>query len=289
MPSVKNHAYELSGTLPRTPEAVPEREGISLSKALGLRLGARNGSLKTLGDGLVRQLAGVCGWVKDCFEPDFYSSAIPTAGEPVDRGFRWAEISWMPMSQYQWGRYDITGWMVDDVVTFLGWVNDSGEAPGSRRFGATASCVLPPGRMAPSVSGRWISAPIVNLSGTISGRAQPFSVWQPLEDEPAARCSLVCRQSIFQVDPGDPNPVLLAEREEVRTLFSHENGGASDAVLPGLQALPAVDFEIKRASADVVVELGIRFELTVKGGDSRISFNGDPVKLAFRPWEPVAY
>ncbi|WP_156901462.1 hypothetical protein [Azohydromonas australica] len=289
MPSVKNHAYELSGTLQPAPDAMPERYGTSLSKALGMRLGGHKGNLKTLGDGLVRQLASVCGWVKECFDSDFELSPIPAAGEPVDHGFRWAEISWTPMSQYQWGKYDITGWMVDEVVTFLGWVNDSGDAPGSRRFGATASCVLQPGRMAPSVSGRWISAPVVSLSGTISGRARPFSVWQPLANETAARCSMVCRQSIFQVDLENSNPVLLAEKEEMRMLFSHENGGIAEVVLPGIQAMPAVDFEIKRANADVVVELGLSFELTVKGDDSRISFNDDPVKLAFRPWEPVAY
>lgn len=74
-----------------------------LSKALGLRLGARKGNLKTLGDGLMRQLAGVCGWIRDCFKPDFDSSAIPAAGEPVDHEFRWTGTRWTPMSQSQWG------------------------------------------------------------------------------------------------------------------------------------------------------------------------------------------
>lgn len=289
MPSVKNHAYELSGPLQHAPDAMLEKGKTSLSKALGLRLGARPGHLKLLGDGLARRLTSVRGWVKDCFEPEISTSANTAAGEDVGHGFHWAETSWTPMAQYQWGKYDITGWLMDDVLTFLGWINDSGEAPVSRRFGATSSYVLQQGRMAPSVSGRWISAPVVNLSGTISGRARPFSVWRPLADETAARCAMVCRQSIFRVDFENSNPTLLAEREEVHTLFSHENGGASDAVLPGTQAMPAVDFEIERANTDVVVELGISFELTVKGDDSRISFNDDPVKLAFRPWEPLAY
>lgn len=141
--------------------------------------------------------------------------------------------------------------------------------------------------MAPPVSGRWVSAPIATCpEPSAAGRSHSVSVWEPLEDEPAAHCWLVCGQSIFQVDPGNLNPVLLAEREEVRTLFSHENGGVADAVLPGFQAMPTVGFEIKRTSVGVVVELGIRSELTVTGADSRISFNGDPVERAFRPWEP---
>jgi hypothetical protein len=97
---------------------------------------------------------------------------------------------------------------------------------------------------------------------------------------------MVCRQRIFQPDPEGTR--VLAQSEEVRTLFCHENGGSADAVLPGIQAMPAVDFEIQVPDTDILAELSIRFDFQLAGHDSRISFDDHPVRLSFRPWEPVA-
>jgi hypothetical protein len=233
-----------------------------------------------------RRLHGIYSRIRNCFKCEALAPAHRPACAPADRKFRYIDATWSPVSWYQWGQYDVVSWMADDVITFRGWVHERQGRSRKGSFGATASYALHPDGLSPSTSGRWISAPTVNVSGTLSGKTKPFTLWDLFEGEQCAWCWMVCRQRIFQAGPGGSR--VLAESEEVRTLFCHENGGASDTVLPGIQAMPAVDFEIQVPDTEILAELSIRLDFELAGDDSRISFGDYPVRLSFRPWEPVA-
>lgn len=210
----------------------------------------------------------------------------PTIPEPQDHNFWWARTDWFPDRWYKWGEHEITGaYRRDGVVEFRGWVyRKDGDFFGGS-FGATALFELQAARRPASPSGLLRSTPSVRVDGAISGQTDGFDVWQFWEGDYWSKCWMVRRQRIFQNGLG--GAILLGERSEVQTLFERENSdGKSTAPLPGLIAMPSLDFRAQGVADSVWVSLEVRFDYQLEGDASSLSFYEHPVEIAFSQWAP---
>lgn len=205
---------------------------------------------------------------------------------PTDHSFWWSKTEWTPANLYKWAEYEISGSMPGDAVVFYGWVAEHNGDLRQGSFWARAEFELQRNRVPPSRSNRWISAPTVDIRGTISGIAPAFDPWQPFDGDHWAKCSMTCAQRIYQHGFGGEDVELANQRETTR-LFDHENGGSTNYVLPGVRAMPAVEFPIPGVADSVWATLEIAFAYQVEGSGSFVDFAEDPVALTFRQWEPI--
>jgi hypothetical protein len=118
-------------------------------------------------------------------------------------------------------------------------------------------------------SGRFISHPLVEVSGSIVGWTGIYNVFLAADDK-WCKCRLHLRQTVVQ--PAFGGLIQLGEATDMRVLLDEENnGGAATAHLPGLIRMPAVSFEPVNSALSVLYIQEVRFEVELEG-DSGLWF-----------------
>lgn len=215
-------------------------------------------------------------------EPD-----VPAVPMPQDHQFWWAQTDWYPAQRYKWGEYSFDGDYRNGTVVLSGWHSRQDGDLIADSFGASASFELQANRRPATPTGLLRSAPVVRVNGAISGHSDSFDAWHFWEGDKWSKCWMVTRQRLFQYGLG--GPVILGESSETRTLFDRENkGGTETYALPGLLALPVLDFRVRAVEESVWASLEVRFDYQLEGDASSISFYDQPVQIAFEQWSPTA-
>ena len=170
----------------------------------------------------------------------------PPPPSPPDPSFWWA-------TTYPYRSNDFrTGWRKDGLW-FTGGANSTTQSLKSSRFGMTAYFELTPDRMPHSASGRFVSAPYVDLLGV-------FLAWTSEFQRGAGRLLgemlAAPRPAAVQFGLGQegPVPVVHAQNHERITLVDEANSGSSVRIrLPGRRDLqPLVVRDLKPGRQPVV-------------------------------------
>lgn len=194
-----------------------------------------------------------------------------------DGGFWWASTD-------AWGSGGIQVVFLTDGLHFFDSIGYNGDPLVSFSAGAVAHFELHANRRPPSASGRYASAPIVELFGKIEGFTGYWH-WLWAADDKWSKCWLNLRQTALQLVPHDfgvpgyrsvLQPVVLAERKEVRNLIDEENEGRfKDAFLQGFTPMPPIEFGLVNPNLSIWVQLEVRFDIQLEGW-SHIKFSPEP-------------
>jgi hypothetical protein len=124
----------------------------------------------------------------------------------------------------------------------------------------------------------------VELFGKIEGFTGYWH-WLWAADDKWCKCWLNLRQTALQLVPHDfgvpghhsvLQPVVLAERKEVRELINEENNGNFvNAFLPGFLPMPPIEFGLVDSNLTIWVQLEVRFDIQLEGW-SHIKFSPEP-------------
>jgi hypothetical protein len=218
---------------------------------------------------------------------DFTPPFIPIDTAPVANmaDFWWAKTQ-------AFGGGGITPEFLTDGLHFFGQVSYDSDPLFPFSTGAWATFELQPERRPPSASGRYNSAPYVELFGNING-------WTNLKDCPWAcddkwcKCFLYLRQSAIQFVDDIGTWRLCGENTSWRTLIDEEgNGTGVNAPLPGFLPMPPLQFGLLRPDRSVLIDLEVRFDIQLEG-DSFISFSpannpAGSVLLRYFQWPCIA-
>lgn len=200
----------------------------------------------------------------DWFWPDITVNPPPP---PPDGEFWWASTEWH-------AQRGINADFLTDGLHFWGFAAYRDDPLINFSTGAVAHFELQANRRPASNIGRWASLPAIDLAGKIEGMTG-FYHWLWAADDKWAKCWLVLRQTAYQLVPHDfgvpgmhavPQPVVVAERIDRRTLIDEENNGRFvDAFLPGFTPMPAVEFGLVNPNLSVWVDLEVRFDMQLEG------------------------
>jgi hypothetical protein len=157
-----------------------------------------------------------------------------------------------------------------DGLHFFGRINYNRDQLFSFSTRAVATFELQPNRRPPSPSGRYNSAPHVELFGDVSGWTN--SKICPLAcDDKWCKCFLFLRQTAFQIINGQGR--VCGENMSHRTLINEEGQGRDVSTrLPGFLQMPFLQFGLLRADLSVFIDLEVRFDVQLEG-DSNIWFS----------------
>lgn len=179
--------------------------------------------------------------------------------------FWWAQTNWFFGGGL--GVQDQT-----DGLHFFGRVGYNADPLISFSTGAWATFELQPERRPHSPSGRWNSAPYVELFGNIVGWTNIYH-WLWAADDKWCKCRLFLRQSAIQFVDDAGTWRLCGENTSLRTLIDEENNGRSvTAPLPGYLPMPFLQFGLLRPDRSVFIDLEVRFDIQLEG-DSFIGFS----------------
>ncbi|MBI2486263.1 MAG: hypothetical protein HYW01_04750 [Deltaproteobacteria bacterium] len=161
-----------------------------------------------------------------------------------------------------------------DGLHFFGGINYDDDPLIHASTGAVAHFELHANRRPPSSSGRFASSPIVELFGQITGFTGYWH-WLWAADDKWCKCWLHLKQTALQLVPHDfgvpglhsvETPVVLASREEVKTLIEEENESRfKDAFLQGFIPMPPIEFGLANPNLSIWVQLEIRFDIQLEG------------------------
>ena len=214
--------------------------------------------------------------------PGIFDVKPPDVGPPppppvTDGTFWWAN------TDYHWGR-GIQASFLTDGLHFFGAAAYHADPLISFSVGAVAHFELHSRRRPPSSSGRYASAPIVELFGKVEGFTGYWH-WLAAADDKWAKCWLHLRQTALQLVPHDygapglhhvEQPVVIAERIERRTLIDEENNGSwVNSFLPGFLPMPPIEFGLVDPNLSIWVQLEIRFDMQLEGW-SHLAFSPEP-------------
>lgn len=155
----------------------------------------------------------------------------PAAPLRTDPSFWFAEIT-------PFGTSPFTSSFEADGLHFKGLLNhDSGDL-GFYNFGYTSAFAISPDRLPPSPSGRWRSAPHIEIFGELMGASQDSFGF----GDDWCKCWMIRRQTAFQfvfAPPGASNRVVIGERIDVQEIFFSEDAPFTQFWRgPGFQPLP---------------------------------------------------
>ena len=190
---------------------------------------------------------------------------------------------WWASTDFHWG-HGIEAAFLTDGLHFFGDAVYDADPLISFSVGAVAHFELHSRRRPPSSSGRYASAPIVELFGKVEGFTGYWH-WLLAADDKWAKCWLHLRQTALQLVPHDfgvpglhhvEQPVVIAERTERRTLIDEENNGSwVDSFLPGFLPMPPIEFGLVDPNLSIWVQLEIRFDMQLEGW-SHLAFSPEP-------------
>jgi hypothetical protein len=200
----------------------------------------------------------------------------PTSPERADHDFWLAESQW-------WHPGDWTADLRADGLHFTGHLtHDSGDLRFAN-FGSVSFFELQPERIPPSASGRWRSAPHIELFGGMIGQTTDGDIFT---GDQWSKCWLYLRQTLlqFHFGPTGPVPVVVGQTLGGRNLFFLD--GESLTAFPrfsGFEGMPWVDFgNINTASLSLWAHLEVRFDIQVEGAGSLVWTDPDVLLRGFQ-------
>lgn len=152
-----------------------------------------------------------------------------------------------------------------DGFVFSGLKNhDSGDLI-KLGFGLTLAYELQAERVPHSASGRWRSAPAMEIFGRLIGSSQDSFGF----GDDWCKCWLVRRQTAFQfvfAPPGASNRHIIAERVDVQEVFFSEDAPFSrDWFGPGFAPMPELVLTHPFSAQSIWVDLELRFDIQLEG------------------------
>jgi len=196
-------------------------------------------------------------WDKIDFKP------VAPAPMAADGEFWWANTDY-------WSPPGIGVSWETDGLHFFGTRNYDDDPLWAGSAGALARFELHANRRPPSASGRYASAPAIELFGKITGFTGLWH-WLWAADDKWCKCWLNLRQTAYQLTPG--TPTVLASASNSISLFEEENNGrAVDAFLPGFRPMPPLQFGLADPGLSIWIDLEVRFDIQMEGW-SCISFS----------------
>lgn len=184
---------------------------------------------------------------------------------PVDHTMWWAHTNWFTAGGIQAS-------FQTDGLHFFGEVDYDSDPLFPFGVGAWATFELQPERRPASASGRYYSAPYVELFGAITG-------WANLQNCPWAcddkwsKCWMFLRQSAIQFVDDQGTWQLCGENTEWCQLIDLDGSGSSQtAPLPGYLPMPALQFGLLRPDRSLLIDLEVSFHVQLEGS-SYIGFS----------------
>jgi hypothetical protein len=195
----------------------------------------------------------------------------PTLRDP---SFWWADTRWYSASE-------IGANFAADGLHFFGTMNRDDQDLIFLNFGAVARFELQHDRLPPSPSGRWTSAPHVELFGSLLAYTDAGNFWT---GDCWSKCSMYRRQTILQNVFG--GWVVRGEGVQEESLVNEENAHRHyTRPMPGLQWMPPVLFSGVTIDS-VWAEIEVRFDVQLEGNSSLWL---DPeILLRFFQWPVLA-
>jgi hypothetical protein len=181
----------------------------------------------------------------------------PASPEPSDPSFWWARTDWSLPNFY---RADLRS----DGLHFTGKFTYDANPLFGFSFGATASFGIDSDRLPFSPSGRWRSAPHVELFGGLLGWTGPYDIF---DGDSWCKVWMVRRQTVFQWAFGPSGPVLVKRGEAIEApqLINEENAHRTfRRPMPGFQRMPTVEFG-GIFPGTVWSHLEVRFDVQLEG------------------------
>ncbi|WP_139280376.1 hypothetical protein [Rhodococcus tukisamuensis] len=190
---------------------------------------------------------------------------LDPAPRAIDNVMWWARTNWF------WAG----GIQADDQsdgLHFYGHRDYSGDNLISFSVGSWATFELQPERRGPSASGRYYSAPYVELFGNVYGWANlQHCPWAC--DDKWSKCRLFLRQAAIQFVDDIGTWRLCGENTSSRQLIDLDGTGYGHTEpLPGYQPMPALQFGLPRADRPLIIDLEVRFDIQLEGS-SYIAFS----------------
>jgi len=181
---------------------------------------------------------------------------------PPDGMFWWGDTQW------NWtpgmGVADLT-----DGLHFFGTVNYNADPLFITNAGAVAHFWLDAARRPTTMSGAYLSAPVIGLAGVVSGWTK-FAAGLFGTDDVWCKCWLHLRQTALQFTA---LPTVLASRTDVQTLiFTEDEMQFRASPLPGFASMPLIQFGLADPGLPIMIELEVRFALQLEGA-SGVSFS----------------
>ena len=207
--------------------------------------------------------------IKNIELPIIFADPLPAADTapppPVDHTMWWAHTNWFTAGGIQAS-------FQTDGLHFFGEVDYDSDPLFSFGLGAWATFELQPERRPASASGRYYSAPYVELFGAITGWANLQSCpW--VCDDKWSKCWLFLRQSAIQFVDDHGTWQLCGENTEWRQLIDLDGSGSSQvASLPGYLPMPALQFGLLRPDRTLIIDLEVSFHVQLEGS-SYIGFS----------------
>lgn len=209
------------------------------------------------------------------------SPAVPVSTDP---SFWAAETRWF-------GTAPFAASFEADGLHFTGLLNHDSGNLGFYNFGYVSSFAISPDRLPASPSGRWRSAPHIEIFNQLIGSSQDSFGF----GDDWCKCWMVRRQTAFQfvfAPPGASNRHIIGERVDVQTIFFSEDapftqfwGG------PGFQSMPELILTHPFSAQDIWVDLEVRFDIQLEGSSQLWIAHGPVHHLLLRgfqwPAEPV--
>ncbi|GGE23371.1 hypothetical protein GCM10011390_48500 [Aureimonas endophytica] len=204
---------------------------------------------------------GKLGWT------DFQPELAPLDAAPFAAGadFWWARTQW-------YGGGGIAVSSQTDGLHFFGHRDYNGDPLLPFSTGAWATFELQPERRPPSASGRYNSAPWVELFGNITGWTNIQSCPWACDDK-WCKCWMYLRQSAIQFVDDVGTWRLCGEATARRTWIDEDgNGRTVVAQMPGYLPMPFLQFGLIRPDRSIFVDLEVRFDIQLEGS-SYIGFS----------------
>ncbi len=201
--------------------------------------------------------------------PHIFDDQLPPVDiapvSPVDHTMWWAHTNGFTAGGIQ-------AVFQTDGLHFFGEVNYDGDNLFPFGLGAWATFELQPERRQESVSGRYFSAPFVELFGNVIGWANlQYCPW--FCDDKWSKCKLYLRQSAIQFVDDKGTWQLCGENTEWRQLIDLDGSGyGQTASLPGFLAMPALNFGLLRPDRTLIIDLEVSFHIQLEGS-SYIGFS----------------
>ena len=182
----------------------------------------------------------------------------PPAPERSDSSF-WA-------SHWEWfGTPPFTGEVQPDGLHFRGKkTSDSGSLQ-FLNYGVRSWYGIDADRIPQSSTGRWRSAPHVELFGDLLAWTDDYDIFT---GDSWSKCWMIRRQTLVQnlFGPTGPVPTKIGEAVEVQNIFNEENQHAHKVHrLPGFQGMPPVVINQIFGSLTIWAELEVRFDIQLEG------------------------
>jgi|GEM_PF-4023348 len=218
-------------------------------------------------DGIRSALRGFTERITDRPLPtlDLALTDLDPAPRGADNTMWWARTNWFADGGVQAAHQS-------DGLHIYGHRDYNGDNLISFSAGSWATFELQPERRGPSVSGRYYSAPYVELFGNVYGWANlQHCPWTC--DDKWSKCRLFLRQSAIQFVDDIGTWRLCGENTTSRQLVDLDGTGYGHSeALPGYQPMPSLQFGLLRPDRTLIIDLEVRFDVQLEGS-SYISFS----------------